>query len=116
MLFEPDPAACGSMGEIDGCEKFLMDMLTRVVERKNYLLSNLAPFDPTAPGMQGGNGAEMYVHAMKTEESGGMGAFAGDAAALWGSEDGQNSGHQIFGGTDPMIYLRHARLLLRQHA
>ncbi|VAH95771.1 unnamed protein product [Triticum turgidum subsp. durum] len=104
-LFEPDPAAFGSTGDIDNCEKFLMEMLTRVVERKNYLLSNLAPFDPTAPGMQGGNGAQMYVHAMKTEEGGGMGAFAGDAAALWGSEDGQNPGHQIFGGTDPMIYL-----------
>uniref|UniRef100_A0A453H297 MADS-box domain-containing protein n=1 Tax=Aegilops tauschii subsp. strangulata TaxID=200361 RepID=A0A453H297_AEGTS len=106
-LFEPDPAAFGSMVEIDNCEKFLMDMLTRVVERKNYLLSNLAPFDPTAPGMQGGNEAQMYVHAMKTEEGGGMGTFAGDAAALWGSDDGQNPGHQIFGGTDPMIYLRH---------
>lgn len=35
-LFEPDPAAFGSASEIDGCEKFLMDMLTRVVERKVY--------------------------------------------------------------------------------
>jgi hypothetical protein len=33
-LFEPDPAAFGSTSDIDGCEKFLMDMLTRVVERK----------------------------------------------------------------------------------
>jgi MADS-box transcription enhancer factor 2B len=33
-LFEPEPAAFGSTNEIDGCEKFLMDMLTRVVDRK----------------------------------------------------------------------------------
>lgn len=84
-LFEPDPAAFGSTSEIDGCEKFLMDMLTRVVERKNYLLSNhMAPFDPTAPGMQ---------------------AFAGDAT-LWASDGGPGAAHHMFGATDPMIYLR----------
>lgn len=46
-LFEPDPAAFGSVGEVDGCEKFLMDMLTRVVERKVniYMMStNLSRF------------------------------------------------------------------------
>ena len=66
--------------------------------------------------LQGGNEAQMYVHAMKTEEGGGMGTFAGDAAALWGSDDGQNPGHQIFGGTDPMIYLRHVYLSVRTRA
>ncbi|KAM0909600.1 hypothetical protein ACQ4PT_014713 [Festuca glaucescens] len=101
-LFEPDPAAFGSTSEIDGCEKFLMDMLTRVVERKNYLLSNHMAFDPTAPGMQGANGAPMYVHPAQAE---GMGSFASDAA-LWAAEGGPNAGHHIFGATDPMIYLR----------
>ncbi|KAM0908272.1 hypothetical protein ACQ4PT_015567 [Festuca glaucescens] len=98
-LFEPDPAAFGSTNEIDGCEKFLMDMLTRVVERKNYLLSNHMSFDPTAPGMQGPNGAPMYAQAE------GMGPFASDAA-LWAAEGGPSAGHHIFGATDPMIYLR----------
>ncbi|CAM0948112.1 unnamed protein product [Alopecurus aequalis] len=102
-LFEPDPAAFGSTNEMDGCEKFLMDMLTRVVERKNYLLSNhMAPCDPTAPGMQGANGAQMYVHPAQTD---GMGGFAGDAG-LWASEGGPNASHHMFGATDPMIYLR----------
>ncbi|XP_047046182.1 agamous-like MADS-box protein AGL66 [Lolium rigidum] len=101
-LFEPEPAAFGSTNEIDGCEKFLMDMLTRVVERKNYLLSNHMAFDPTAPGMQGPNGAPMYVHPAQAE---GMGSFASDAA-LWAAEAGPSSGHHIFGATDPMIYLR----------
>ncbi|KAM0829282.1 hypothetical protein ACQ4PT_066976 [Festuca glaucescens] len=101
-LFEPDPAAFGSTSEIDGCEKFLMDMLTRVVERKNYLLSNHMAFDPTAPEMQGANGAPMYVHPAQAE---GMGSFASDAA-LWAAEGGPNAGHHIFGATDPMIYLR----------
>ncbi|XP_037419047.1 agamous-like MADS-box protein AGL104 [Triticum dicoccoides] len=38
-LFEPDPAAFGSTGDIDNCEKFLMEMLTRVVERKVHIMS-----------------------------------------------------------------------------
>nr|ASZ79973.1 MADS62 [Bambusa multiplex] len=102
-LFEPDPAAFGSTSEIDGCEKFLMDVLTRVVERKNYLLSNhMTPFDPSAPGMQGANGTQMYVHPIQAE---GMGTFGGDTA-LWASEGGSNPGHQIFGASDPLIYLR----------
>uniref|UniRef100_A0A0E0LWC5 MADS-box domain-containing protein n=1 Tax=Oryza punctata TaxID=4537 RepID=A0A0E0LWC5_ORYPU len=33
-MFEPDPAAFGTSSEIDGCEKYLMELLTRVVERK----------------------------------------------------------------------------------
>lgn len=118
-LFEPDPAAFGSASEIDGCEKFLMDMLTRVVERKNYLLSNhMAPFDPTAPGMQGGNGPQMYVHhhhhpapqQAAGEGSGLVGAFAADAAALWASDPSGGPSnpahHNLFAASDPMIYLR----------
>lgn len=33
-MFEPDPAAFGTSSEVDGCEKYLMELLTRVVERK----------------------------------------------------------------------------------
>lgn len=33
-LFEPDTAALASMNEIDACEKFLMDTLARVEDRK----------------------------------------------------------------------------------
>ena len=103
-LFEPDPAAFGSTSQIDGCEKFLMDMLTRVVERKNYLLSNhMAPFNSTAPGMQGASGAPMYAHEAQAE---GMGTFAGGDAALWASGGALHPGHHIFAASDPLIYLR----------
>ncbi|XP_062195781.1 agamous-like MADS-box protein AGL66 [Phragmites australis] len=102
-LFEPDLAAFGSTSEIDWCEKFLMDVLTRVVERKNCLLSNhMAPFDPTAPGMEGSNGAQLHVNPDQAE---GMGTFAGDAA-LWAAGGGSDPGHQMFDASDPLIYLR----------
>ncbi|KAG2584700.1 hypothetical protein PVAP13_6KG337700 [Panicum virgatum] len=102
-LFEPDPAAFGSTSEIDGCEKVLADLLARVVQRKNYLLGDhMTPFDPTASGMEGADGAQMY-----TGQAEGMGTFAGDAA-LWtaagvGSDD---PGHEMFGAADPLMYLR----------
>lgn len=47
----------------------------------------------------------------------GMGTFAGDAA-LWAAADvgSDDPGHQMFGGSDPLIYLRYVHdLLPRQH-
>ncbi|CAO2184079.1 unnamed protein product [Urochloa humidicola] len=104
-LFEPDPASFSSTSELDGCEKLLVDLLARVVQRKNHLLSDhMTPFDPTASGMEGTSGAQMF-----TDQAEGMGTFAGDAA-LWaaaaadvGSDD---PGHQMFSASDPLIYLR----------
>ncbi|CAL5005548.1 unnamed protein product [Urochloa decumbens] len=98
-LFEPDPASFSSTSELDGCEKLLADLLARVVQRKNHLLNDhMTPFDPTASGMEGTNGAQMF-----TDQAEGMGTFAGDAA-LWAAAD--DPGHQMFGASDPMIYLR----------
>ncbi|XP_004973792.1 agamous-like MADS-box protein AGL66 isoform X2 [Setaria italica] len=104
-LFEPDPAAFSSTSELDGCEKLLADLLDRVVQRKNYLLGeHMTPFDPTASGMEGTNGAQMFTDQQAAE---GMGTFAGDAA-LWAAADvgSDDPGHQMFGGSDPLIYLR----------
>ncbi|RCV31647.1 hypothetical protein SETIT_6G194800v2 [Setaria italica] len=103
-LFEPDPAAFSSTSELDGCEKLLADLLDRVVQRKNYLLGeHMTPFDPTASGMEGTNGAQMFTDQQAAE---GMGTFAGDAA-LWAAADvgSDDPGHQMFGGSDPLIYL-----------
>lgn len=47
-IFEPDPLRITSMAEIESCEKQLLDTLTRVVQRKEYMLSNhLSPYDPS---------------------------------------------------------------------
>ncbi|KAL6859044.1 hypothetical protein ACP4OV_018046 [Aristida adscensionis] len=104
-LFEPDPAAFGSTAEIDGCEKLLMDVLARVVDRKNYLLSeHMAPFDQKPPLLEGANGAQMYVQPEQVEE--GMATFGGDAA-MWATDAGSDPGNdQVFGASDPLIYLR----------
>uniref|UniRef100_A0A0E0LWC4 MADS-box domain-containing protein n=1 Tax=Oryza punctata TaxID=4537 RepID=A0A0E0LWC4_ORYPU len=100
-MFEPDPAAFGTSSEIDGCEKYLMELLTRVVERKNNLLSShMAPFDATAAAMHGADGTQMYVN-----QADGMGTFGGDAA-MWGPDGGADPGHPMFSASDPLIYLR----------
>uniref|UniRef100_J3MU36 MADS-box domain-containing protein n=1 Tax=Oryza brachyantha TaxID=4533 RepID=J3MU36_ORYBR len=100
-MFEPDPAAFSSTSEIDGSEKFIMELLSRVMERKNNLLSNhMAPFDPTAATMQGADGNQMYVN-----QADGLATFGGDAA-MWGPDGGADPGHSIFGASDPLIYLR----------
>ncbi|CAL4999514.1 unnamed protein product [Urochloa decumbens] len=107
-LFEPDPASFSSTSELDGCEKLLVDLLARVVQRKNHLLNDhMTPFDPTASGMEGTNGAQMF-----TDQAEGMGTFAGDAA-LWAAAD--DPGHQMFGASDPMIYLRYVSNLHTCH-
>ncbi|XP_044474987.1 agamous-like MADS-box protein AGL104 [Mangifera indica] len=47
--YEPDPLRLTSMKDIESCEKNLVDTLTRVVQRKDYLLSNhLSSYDPSS--------------------------------------------------------------------
>uniref|UniRef100_I1QJS1 MADS-box domain-containing protein n=1 Tax=Oryza glaberrima TaxID=4538 RepID=I1QJS1_ORYGL len=100
-MFEPDPAAFGTSSEVDGCEKYLMELLTRVVERKNNLLSShMAPFDATTAAMQGADGTQMYV-----SQADGLATFGGDAA-MWGPDGGADPGHPMFSASDPLIYLR----------
>uniref|UniRef100_A0A0E0AX10 MADS-box domain-containing protein n=1 Tax=Oryza glumipatula TaxID=40148 RepID=A0A0E0AX10_9ORYZ len=100
-MFEPDPAAFSTSSEVDGCEKYLMELLTRVVERKNNLLSShMAPFDATTAAMQGADGTQMYV-----SQADGLATFGGDAA-MWGPDGGADPGHPMFSASDPLIYLR----------
>ncbi|KAJ4839932.1 hypothetical protein Tsubulata_008570 [Turnera subulata] len=52
-MYEPDPVKLSCTGELEACEKHLIDTLTRVIQRKDYLLSNhLSSYDPS--GMQHG--------------------------------------------------------------
>ncbi|KAB2629007.1 MADS-box transcription factor ANR1-like [Pyrus ussuriensis x Pyrus communis] len=47
-IYEPDPLKMTSTAEIESCEKSLMDTLTSVMQRKEYLLSNhLSSYDPS---------------------------------------------------------------------
>ncbi|XP_020536926.1 agamous-like MADS-box protein AGL104 isoform X2 [Jatropha curcas] len=46
-IYEPDPLKITSMGELESCEKHLVDTLTSVMQRKEYLLSSQLGFDPT---------------------------------------------------------------------
>ncbi|KAF7829904.1 agamous-like MADS-box protein AGL104 [Senna tora] len=51
-IYEPDPLKMTSTAELESSEKHLVDTLTRVMQRKEYLLSNhLSSYDPS--GMQG---------------------------------------------------------------
>ncbi|KAH1213992.1 hypothetical protein AAZX31_14G157600 [Glycine max] len=51
-LYEPDPLKMSSMADLENSEKHLVDVLTRVIQRKEYLLSNhLSSYDPS--GIQG---------------------------------------------------------------
>ncbi|XP_059434315.1 agamous-like MADS-box protein AGL104 isoform X1 [Corylus avellana] len=47
-VYEPDPLKLTSIGEIESCEKNLVDTMSRVIQRKEYLLSNhLSSYDPS---------------------------------------------------------------------
>ncbi|XP_020228054.1 agamous-like MADS-box protein AGL104 isoform X2 [Cajanus cajan] len=47
-LYEPDPLKMTSMGDLENSEKQLVDVLTHVIQRKEYLLSNhLSTYDPS---------------------------------------------------------------------
>ncbi|XP_038704760.1 agamous-like MADS-box protein AGL104 [Tripterygium wilfordii] len=47
-IYEPDPLKCTSTGELESCEKNLLDTLTRVMHRKEYLLSHHLSYDPSS--------------------------------------------------------------------
>ncbi|KAK7301270.1 hypothetical protein RJT34_12131 [Clitoria ternatea] len=47
-IYEPDPLKMTSIGELETNEKNLVDILTRVIQRKEYLLSNhISSYDPS---------------------------------------------------------------------
>ncbi|CAL5037626.1 unnamed protein product [Urochloa decumbens] len=126
-MFEPDPAALASMNEVEAAEKFLMDILTRVEERKKYLLCNhMGPFDPSPSDMQHvvrdhglmepvfGMAApppppppqQQQQHEQQREDMG-VNAFgvAGDVDA-WFADGMPGTGPSIFGGPDPILSFR----------
>ncbi|CAN1194393.1 Agamous-like MADS-box protein AGL104 [Linum perenne] len=48
-IYEPDPLKYSSIGELDSCEKNLLDSMSRLEDRKKYLLSNhVSTYDPSS--------------------------------------------------------------------
>nr|XP_010939774.1 agamous-like MADS-box protein AGL66 [Elaeis guineensis] len=96
-FFEPDPLSITSMDELESCEKFLMEALRRVAERKKYLLSNHLPsYDPSTSSMQ------MYLQSQQEP----MPNAFGSEVVQWVPGTTPNPGHPIFIGSDPLMSLR----------
>ncbi|GAB4848665.1 hypothetical protein Ancab_003376 [Ancistrocladus abbreviatus] len=92
-IYEPDPMALGSMGELESCEKNLMDVLSRVTQRKKYLLSNpLSSYDPSS--------VQIFLDSNE-----GMSASFDNEVINWLPENGHNH-TQIFAGSDPSVSTR----------
>uniref|UniRef100_A0A803KXK2 MADS-box domain-containing protein n=1 Tax=Chenopodium quinoa TaxID=63459 RepID=A0A803KXK2_CHEQI len=85
-IYEPDPMAFTSIGELESCEKNLIDALSHVSQRKKYLLSNhMSSYDPS--------GVQIFL-----DTSEGMPTSFEDIG--WLPESGHNQG-QIFTSSDP---------------
>ncbi|XP_058096689.1 agamous-like MADS-box protein AGL104 isoform X2 [Magnolia sinica] len=92
-IFEPDPLKITSIGEFESCEKFLLDALTRITQRKKYLLSNhLSSYDPSS--------IQMYLDSQE-----GMPNSFESEVVNWLPDNAHNPGHS-FVGSDPLIPLR----------
>ncbi|XVF61685.1 hypothetical protein PTKIN_Ptkin08bG0150700 [Pterospermum kingtungense] len=81
-VYEPEPLTLTSMADLESCEKNLEQALTRVTQRKNYLMSNhLSTFtDPS--------NVQMFLDA---EE--GVPSSFGNEVVGWLPDNGQNPTH-----------------------
>ncbi|XP_022681960.1 agamous-like MADS-box protein AGL66 [Setaria italica] len=104
-MFEPDPLSLASMNEVEATEKFLMETLARVEERKKYLLCNhMGPFDPSPSDMQHVFGLPPPPPAPPQQQGDmGVGAFGGVGGDVgsWFAD-----GASIFAGQDPILAFR----------
>ncbi|XP_042483182.1 agamous-like MADS-box protein AGL104 isoform X2 [Macadamia integrifolia] len=92
-IFEPDPLKLTSMGELESCERQLMDALARVTQRKKYLLGNhISSYDQS--------NIQMYLDSQE-----GMPTSFENEVVGWLPESANNS-NQIFLGSDSLVPLR----------
>ncbi|PIA48044.1 hypothetical protein AQUCO_01400554v1 [Aquilegia coerulea] len=90
--FEPDLLKVTSIDELDSCEKQLVEVLTRVGQRKNFLLSNhLSSYDPSL---------QMFMDSQE-----GMATSTENKDVNWFPESAPNQ-NQIFVGPNSLIPLR----------
>ncbi|KAL5982099.1 hypothetical protein ACLOJK_016168 [Asimina triloba] len=93
-IFEPDPLKITSIGEFESCEKFLVEALSRVNERKKYLLSNhLSSYDPSS--------IQMYLESQE-----GMPSSFDNEVVNWLPDNNAPNTSQAFVGSDPLMPLR----------
>ncbi|KAF6175721.1 hypothetical protein GIB67_022723 [Kingdonia uniflora] len=93
-IFEPDPMKMASMCEFETCEKNLVDTLTRVTQRKKYLLSNhLGSYDPSS--------IQMYLDSQE-----GMPTSFENEVVNWLPDSNTHNTTQIFVGNDSLMSLR----------
>ncbi|XP_039123635.1 agamous-like MADS-box protein AGL104 [Dioscorea cayenensis subsp. rotundata] len=96
--FEPDPMSATSMSELESCEKFLTEALTRITDRKKYLLGDhLSSYDTSNTGMQ------MYLQPHQEDH---MQATFGNEMVHWVPENATNPNQHIFVGSESLIPLR----------
>ncbi|KAK9678641.1 hypothetical protein RND81_11G224900 [Saponaria officinalis] len=84
-IYEPDATAFTSLGELESCEKNLMDVLSHVTQRKCLLSNHLSGYDPS--------GVQIFL-----DTSEGMPTAFEDMG--WLPENGHNQG-QSFANSDP---------------
>ncbi|XP_043697759.1 agamous-like MADS-box protein AGL104 [Telopea speciosissima] len=92
-IFEPDPLKLTSMGELESCERQLLDALTRVTQRKKFLLGNHLSSDDQST-------IQMYL-----DFQGGMPTSFENEVVGWLPETAHQS-NQIFLGSDSLVPLR----------
>uniref|UniRef100_A0A0E0L9H9 MADS-box domain-containing protein n=1 Tax=Oryza punctata TaxID=4537 RepID=A0A0E0L9H9_ORYPU len=83
-MFEPDPVRSASMDDVEASEKFIAGILSRVQERKRYLLCSMGSFDVTAStsAMQ-----HLYLPQQQQQHGDITGnGFGSDEVASWVSE------------------------------
>ncbi|GLU13157.1 hypothetical protein SLE2022_298030 [Rubroshorea leprosula] len=87
-VYEPEPLTLSSMEEIESCEKNLKEVLARIMQRKNFLLSNHVSTynDPSS--------VQIYLDAQEGFPS----SFENDVVS-WLPENGQNPS-QYCAGTE----------------
>ncbi|PPS06784.1 hypothetical protein GOBAR_AA13865 [Gossypium barbadense] len=96
-VYEPEPSTLTSMAEFESCEKSLEQVLTRITQRKNYLMtSHLSSFtDPSS--------VQMYLDAQE-----GMPNSFGNDMVGWLPDNGQsqNPTQYCAGSESPCIPVR----------
>uniref|UniRef100_A0A0D3GEE1 MADS-box domain-containing protein n=1 Tax=Oryza barthii TaxID=65489 RepID=A0A0D3GEE1_9ORYZ len=106
-MFEPDPARSASMEDVEASEKFIAGILSRVEERKRYLLCSMGSFDVTAS-----TSAMQHLYLPQQHQHGDItsNGFGSDEVASWVSEGmppTTSSVASIFAGTsDSMMSFR----------
>nr|AIZ95420.1 MADS24 [Apostasia odorata] len=98
-FFEPDPMTMTSLSELEPCEKFLMETLSRVNDRKKYLLSShltgVSACDPSAS-------IQMYLQPHQE----GLPSVFNNELVQWVPDGGSNSNQPLFVNSDQLLSLR----------